>query len=111
MVGRRPITGQDTIGRFCWQAFHGNEGRKLVIITAYRVSQSKHFKSPHKRDNTAHFQQKTALLERGILSPDPKQHILHDLTNFIKDKQENEYQIILMIDKALNYFHSLKKPD
>ena len=30
MVGRRITIGQDTIGRFCWQAFHGNEGRKLL---------------------------------------------------------------------------------
>lgn len=98
IVGRMPKHGQDNLGRYAWQKYTGSNERKLCIITAYRVSQAKHFVSPNSQNNTAHQQQVLGLLKRNILSPDPKQQILDDLSDFIIAEQRNGYEIILMID-------------
>jgi exonuclease III len=98
IISRQAQQGSDTIGRYTWHRFSGKKNQKLCIITAYRVSQHKNFNGIGKEDSTAHRQQVIALLKRGILDPDPKQQILHDLSKFIQKQRQEGYEVILMMD-------------
>jgi exonuclease III len=98
IISRQAQQGSDPIGRYTWQRFSGKKDQKLCIITAYRVSQHKNFVGTGKEDITAHRQQITALHNRGIMDPDPKQQILDDLTTFIRKQRQEGYEVILMMD-------------
>eukprot|EP00978_Attheya_sp_CCMP212_P046629 scaffold402491_cov27-Attheya_sp.AAC.1 len=81
-VGRVSQTDTDTygLGRWSYTFLSGMEGKKMYIVTAYRVSQE----SNSKGDSTAHKQQVRLLRKRQIDNPKPKKQWGDDLSPIIK---------------------------
>jgi hypothetical protein len=70
IIARIIARGSDSIGRYSWITLKGNNDKSVCIITAYRVPQSKTFRSTSNNDSTAHHQQMLELSKRGLLDPD-----------------------------------------
>jgi hypothetical protein len=81
------------LGRWSGFKFHTTHNKLLYIITAYR---------PHidnkPQSNTTYQQQRKLLRDQGITSPEPRQLLLKDLTEFITTIQKQQDDIILMWD-------------
>ena len=74
----------------------GRRGRRIVIITCYRVSQ---VSSIGLEDtNTAFIQQQTILRKSGLKSPCPRKECLAELATFITAAEANGDKVILSID-------------
>jgi exonuclease III len=97
-IARITAQGSDTIGRYSWITLTGTNQKAICFVTAYRVPQSKSFRSKSRHDTTAHRQQVTALSAQGIMDPDPKQQILKDLAMFIQKKISEDTEVILLMD-------------
>ena len=67
LVGRIRKTVDDDLGRWTGMELLGRDGRKLVIICAYQVSQ----KGGKPGDFTAYSQQVSILRRRGFTTPTP----------------------------------------
>ena len=97
MVGRQEISGGSKLGSFSWTKFQGKK-EKLVVITAYRVTQKKGAKATSGNCNTAYWQQVKAMVKDGKEKPDPRNQVLSDLTHFIDKAKLEGYEILLMLD-------------
>ena len=64
--GRIVDTGSDAQGRWSWQKMLGKEGKTILIISAYRVSQ-KSLPGPM----TVYTQQYHMLLDKDNINPQP----------------------------------------
>ena len=74
----------------------GRQGRRIIIITCYRVSQ---VSSVGLEDtNTAFIQQQTILRKSGLQSPCPRKECLAELANFIIMVEAKGHEVILSID-------------
>ena len=87
--------GSEAGGRWSWFEINGKNNSKLCIISAYRVCE---FTTTTAGDNTAWKLQERYLISTGHVNPNPRQQILVDLLKFIKHKQENNREIILLMD-------------
>ena len=96
-VSRYDSSGSDPQGRWSWILLNGQSNTKVILISAYRVSQQ----SPKGLGyNTAFMQQYRYQLAQGLKNPLPKKAILHDLTTFIHQIQNKHksLSIILLMD-------------
>ncbi|KAL7524317.1 hypothetical protein ACHAXR_000531, partial [Thalassiosira sp. AJA248-18] len=94
-VGRMQQTGSDPWGRFTWTELSGQRDEGILVISAYRVSQTKGTKSG---PTTAYSQQIDKMIVDGDFTLDPRTRILHDLRDLITDKRAQGYRPILMMD-------------
>ena len=84
-VSRYDSSGSDPQGRWSWILLNAQSNAKVILISAYRVSQQ----SPKCLGyNTAYMQQYRYQLAQGLKNPLPKKAILHDLTTFIHQIQK-----------------------
>ena len=83
------------MGRWTEATITRKMDRTLTVFTAYRVCKS----SPEEMGpTTAYKQQWTILRSKGIVQPDPRQRLLDDLRDRIKELQLLNHSIILMMD-------------
>jgi len=94
-VGRIGRTGSDPWGRFSWQEMKDHRDQGILIISAYRVSQTKGTKSG---PTTSYSRQLNVMIIKGDTSLDPRSRILQDLRKFITDKRAEGFRPILMMD-------------
>ena len=82
MTGRISGFSKDVrgLGRWTYTKYQGREGRKLIVMTAYRVSQQ----SLTPGDNTAYNQQYRTLRRQGVDQPKPKKTFCADLLPLIQ---------------------------
>ena len=94
--GRFASKGSNKKGGFSWIVMRGRRGRRIIIITCYRVSQ---VSSVGLEDtNTAFIQQQTVLRKSGLKSPCPRKECMTELTTFITAAEANGDEVILSID-------------
>ena len=91
--GRIVDSGSDELGRWSWQKMLGKSGKIILIISAYRVSQTS-LPGP----TTAYAQQYQMLLDKDKTNPQPKTQFIQDLIPFIQQAKERQEQIILALD-------------
>ena len=70
--GRHSKSGANKWGRFSWMTLRGKNSKKLCIITAYRVCQTKGTTPASRYSTTAHWQQVKAMIKQGCRDPDPR---------------------------------------
>jgi hypothetical protein len=86
--GRITVSGSDSIGHFAWQKLRGRRDEGVLVIMAYRVCQEpSHTPGPL----TAFQQQYSALLQRGLVNPNPRQQTLTDLLPVIASARDEGY--------------------
>ena len=95
LTGRVLARGSDDLGRYAWQELLLSGNQHLIIITAYRVSQSSMTCCGL---TTAAMQQWRQLRNTGIDSPNPRQQILTDLTSFILPHVLAGHEVLLLMD-------------
>ena len=95
--GRLEANGADNRGRWTWVQLTGEKDKKVLIVSAYRVSQTYPSEAGY---STAYMQQYRAYLKENVSKPKPKHRFLMDLAAFLltwKQKYEDS-SIILMMD-------------
>ena len=106
MAARRGrASGRDKWGRSCWHTMIGSRDEEFIIISAYRVCQTK---ADNPGPFTAFTQQYLAMREEEIINLNPRQRILPDMLQLIKEKRAEGYRPILMMDTNGDYNHSTK---
>ena len=95
VAGRIHEQGSDIYGSFVWAAYRGKEGLGVLVITAYRVCQSKGTRAG---TDTLKTQQYLAMREAGDKSPDPRNNIFQRITEIISEWEQRGYHPIVMID-------------
>ena len=93
--GRKLDAGRDLMGSFSWMRLRGRRGRKITIISCYRVVQSS---GAGLGDATAFVQQETVLRDHGVANPNPRVLGLQYLEVFVKERSAAEEEVILSID-------------
>ena len=97
LTGRIKGKYSDDLGRWSGYTICG-KSKKLTIITAYQVC-----KASNPGTNTAAEQQRTRLIQREQGKPmkkctlDPRKAFIEDLDNFLKNIQDENHEIILMM--------------
>jgi hypothetical protein len=80
-TGRVAKSGSDPWGHFCWYQLQGRRDEGISIICAYRVCQSTlGVAGPL----TAYQQQYSLIRASGVAAPNPRQHVLTDITTLIE---------------------------
>jgi exonuclease III len=88
-------SGSDDMGRWTYQTFSGKRSRNVTIITAYQVCD----KAISQRGRyTAAAQQESILRQRGESNPNPRKHFRHDLHKFLRQRRQEDEEIILTGD-------------
>ena len=83
------------MGRWTYQTFSGKRSRNVTIITAYQVCD----KAISQRGRyTAVAQQESILRQRGESNPNPRKHFRHDLHKFLRQRRQEDDEIILTGD-------------
>ena len=97
LSGRIEEKSIDSKGRWTWAQLTGKKGKKVLVISAYRVSQTYAGEAGY---STAFMQQYRALIKDNVSKPKPKQRCLLDLTKAIQDwKQKfDDNSTILTLD-------------
>ena len=95
LVGRVQKRIDDDLGRWTGLELLGRDGRSLVILCAYQVSQRG---SSNYGQFTAHAQQMALLRLRGVSSPNPRKQFITDLTRLLSQYVQDKSDIILMGD-------------
>ena len=80
MASRREDNGLDTKGRWTWVQLSGKQGKSILVVTAYRVSQTYPSEAGY---FTAYMQEYRAFLKENVHNPKPKKRFLTDLAEFI----------------------------
>ena len=94
-VGRVSSQGSDDWGRYTWMTLEGKRDEGILVISAYRVSQTKGTRSG---PITAYSQQISHMIREGDTTLDPRTRILNDLRQLITAKRSQGYRPILMMD-------------
>ena len=92
--GRITKSGNDKLGRWSYMILTGKNGKKLKVITMYRVCKD----NGHAGNCTIRIQQEADILEQEGKLIDPRERILVDLEREISNDHDQGYQIILMGD-------------
>jgi hypothetical protein len=87
--------GNDPLGRYAWQEILLDGTHKLIVITAYRISQ---LSATSTGPETSVMQQWRRLRAQGIENPNPRQQMLDDLSVFIKPHEAASNEVIIMMD-------------
>jgi len=110
VVGKQTVrmikTGTDPWGRFAWSELRGERDEGILVISAYRVSQTKGTTSC---PNTAYSQQINQMIIEGDMDLDPRTRILHDLGNLITQKRAEGFRPILMMDANDDWLQTSSK--
>ena len=95
VAGRAGMSGSDPhgLGRWTYITLQGKEGRKVVVVTLYRLAQA----SQPLGHRTAYNQQFRLLRRQGKKKPLPKKQVCEDLLIQIK-QWEKDSEIIIMVD-------------
>ena len=80
MASCKVAEGTDKKGRWAWVQLLGKRGKAILIISAYRVSQTYPSAAGY---TTAFMQQYRALLKENVSKPKPRTQMLTDLETFI----------------------------
>ena len=96
-ASRREDHGTDKKGRWTWAQLIGRSGKSILIIAAYRVSQTYPGEAGY---STAYMQQYRALLKENVSKPKPKHRVLIDLASFISNwrRHHENSSVIVMMD-------------
>ena len=78
--GRLEANGTDTKGRWTWVQLTGKKHKKVLVVSAYRVSQSYPREAGY---STAYMQQYRAYIKENVSKPKPKHKFLVDLASFL----------------------------
>ena len=105
-VGRIGKTGSDPWGRFTWTEMIGERNEGILVICAYRVSQTK---GAVPGPTTSFSQQINEMIKEGDFSLDPRTRILDDLRTLITSKREEGFRPILMMDANNEWLDSGSK--
>jgi len=99
IVGRIGRSGNDEhgLGRWVYMTIQGKEGRKVVVVTLYRLSQNR----PTEGQHTAYNQQYRILRQRGETKPEPQKRVCQDLLYHIKEWRKDS-EVIVMADANAN---------
>jgi len=96
LTSRIKTTGQDTIGRWSYITLTKKDKQLLTIISAYRVSTKF---GPHVGHTTIVAQEFRCLIQAGRpQNIDPRKAFITDIITFIKDLQQSQHDIILLMD-------------
>ena len=95
--GRVITTGDDLLGRWCYQTLGCKNNRKLTIISAYQVCQQEIKEGNRIKSLTATVQQISMLRQQGR-DITPRQAFIQDLRKFIKSQRESGNGILLIGD-------------
>ena len=95
LTGRVTSHGKDALGRYAWQEILLDGTHKLIVITAYRVSQ---LSATGAGPETSVMQQWRRLRAQGIENPNPRQQMLDDLLTFAKTHEGAGNEVIIMMD-------------
>jgi hypothetical protein len=87
--------GSDPLGRYAWQEILLDGQRTLLVITAYRVVQSR---TKGCGPITSMMQQWRRLRASGINNPNPRKQFLLDLAAFVKPYETASNEILIMLD-------------
>jgi hypothetical protein len=95
IVGRIIESGTDEsgMGRYSMHELQGRRGSKLVIITAYRVTNT-----TANGPETTYTQQVAVMRKNGVQTPNPRRQILDDLKKKIMECISCEKEVILCMD-------------
>ena len=92
---REVITDPTGLGRWCGMTYEGQAGRKLSVITGYRVCTTSITQSPL---GSAFHREYAFLRDRGDLTPNPRQQFLLDISIIIRQLQDQHHAILFMLD-------------
>lgn len=95
VCGRVQNKGVDRFGGFSWMALRGKKDTGLIVVTVYRVGQKA---GTDAGDNTAYMREYVAMREAGIKKPDPRNRILDDVSDLLKEWGQLGYHPLIMID-------------
>ncbi len=89
-------SGQDTSGMGCWSyiELHGKHNKRLVIASAYCVRSQK----AKIGSNTVSTQQTQILLRSGHQRPQPRNQLINDLIEQIRQWQITGHEILVCLD-------------
>ena len=93
-VGRVMDTETDPLGRWSGIILGGKDQRKLLILTAYQVSQ----RTGAYGETTAYEQQRALLRQAGKVDPNPRKEFIKDLRKLLKKHHQANNHIILSGD-------------
>lgn len=88
--------GFDDQGRWSWISLHGKRGKKVLVLSVYRVSQD----HPSQVSQGSAYQQQFRHQQKTKKAPNPKKECLVDLLEFISqwNKHHHSSSIIVMLD-------------
>ena len=92
-VARKREFGQDKtkLGRWCWVQYHGQEGKKLRVISAYRPVWNT-------RDGGSTYMQHKYYYDKKDQDKNPRQAAVDDLAVAITEALEDNAQVAVIID-------------
>jgi len=96
-------TGTDNtgLGRWSYSELTGRNGRRFILISAYRVGEQQPVLGSH----TAYTQQYHILLQHGHNNPNPRELFIHDIIEFVRRWQPT-HDILLCLDANDTAIHS-----
>ena len=87
--------GSDTkLGRWSWMQFRGRHGTKVLVITAYQVSQT----SAQGLGMVTFYIQQWRTLAKMKTKVNPRAQFWEDLTHFITTATADQAKVLLMLD-------------
>ena len=99
-------TGSNHWGQFAWSEMRGERDEGILIISAYRNSQTKGTASS---PDTAYSQQINHMILEGDTTLDPRTQILQDLGDLTTQKHTEGFRTILIMDANDNWLHTSSK--
>ena len=97
--------GSDTkLGRWSWMQFRGRQGTKVLVITAYQVSQT----SARGLGMDTFYMQQWRKLAKMKTKINPRAQFWEDLTHFITTATADQAEVLLMLDANILTFKKIK---
>ena len=93
--GRVIARGMDTLGSFTWMAIRGKKDTGLIFVTTYRVCQKAGTRSG---PDTAFTRMCVQMREEGYKNPDPKNHVLKNMSLILEEWMGKGFHPMVMID-------------
>jgi hypothetical protein len=90
-------SGTDPLGRWSWAVLRGKQGKQIMTISAYRISQT----NPNQAGPLTSCQQQVRILQRrGVIHPNPKKIMLQDFSTMLQTwRNKNAHnEVVLMMD-------------
>jgi len=93
----QPGAGKDPsgMGRWSYMVFEGKNGKELLVITAYRVSQ---VSMPQHGEGTTYHQEHMIMSKTENTNSNPRKQFILDMIKFIQDHQGRGREILLVLN-------------